>query len=173
MTEDPGAGPFRRAVDVVYWAAAVFACVLLVFIAAINPWAVYTRYILNSASSWPEPAAVLLMIAITFIGTANCYRQRIHMHMTVGTELLPDSMKKACAFISELLMAAMAIFMMVWGTRLVEATWRNSVDEFPWLSVGITYLPIVIGGGMMLLYVIERLAIGAPPASDDPHIPVE
>ena len=26
---------------------------------------------------------------ITFIGSANCYRQRIHMNMTVGTDLLP------------------------------------------------------------------------------------
>lgn len=174
MIEDPGAGPFRRAVDMVYWAAAAFACVLLVVIAAIIPWAVYTRYILNSASSWPEPAAVLMMVAITFIGTANCYRQRIHMNMTVGTNLLPDPLKKVAAFLSELLMGAMALFMLIWGWRLVDATWRNSVDEFPWLSVGITYLPIVIAGGMMLLYVIERLTIGAPPSTGgDAHVPIE
>jgi hypothetical protein len=35
----------------------------------------------------------------------------------------------------------------------------NSVDESPWLSVGVTYLPIAISGAMMLLFVIERLTI--------------
>ena len=57
---DSGAGAFRRVVDAVYWTGAVVACVALVLVSAVIPWAVYTRYILNSASSWPEPMAVLL-----------------------------------------------------------------------------------------------------------------
>jgi TRAP-type C4-dicarboxylate transport system permease small subunit len=48
------------------------------------------------------------------------------------------------------------------------------VDEFPWLSVGITYLPIVLSGAMMFLYVVERLTIGPPPHDgSDAHVPVE
>ena len=83
------AGVFRRVNDAVYWTGAVIACVALVLVSAVIPWAVYTRYVLNSAASWPEPMAVLLTVGITFIGSANCYRQRIHMNMTVGTDLLP------------------------------------------------------------------------------------
>ena len=60
-------------------------------------------------------------------------------------------------------MGVIAIFMVVWGLKLVQTTWGNSVDEFPWLSVGITYLPIVVSGAMMLLFVVERLTIGPPP----------
>jgi TRAP-type C4-dicarboxylate transport system permease small subunit len=76
--------------------------------------------------------------------------------------------------ISELLMGVMAAFMLVWGIKLALATWGNSVDEFPWLSVGVTYLPIAISGAMMLLFVIERLTIGPPPSSGvDPHLPLE
>ena len=30
------------------------------------------------------------------------------------------------------------------------------------MSVGVTYLPIPLGGAALLLFVIERLAIGAP-----------
>ena len=110
----------------------------------------------------------------TFIGSANCYRQRIHMNMTVGTDLLPPLLRRASLFLSELLMGVIAIFMVVWGLRLVQTTWGNSVDEFPWLSVGITYLPIVVSGAMMLLFVVERLTIGPPPRDGaDAHIPVE
>ena len=162
---DSGAAVFRRVVDAVYWTGAVVACVALVLVSAVIPWAVYTRYILNSASSWPEPLAVLLTVAITFIGSANCYRQRIHMNMTVGTDLLPPRLRAASAVISELLMGVIAVFMLVWGMKLALATWGNSVDEFPWLSVGVTYLPIAVSGAMMLLFVIERLTIGPPAAS--------
>ena len=170
---DPGAGLFRSAMNAVYWTGAVIACAALVLVSAIIPWAVYTRYVLNSASSWPEPLAVLLTVAITFIGAANCYRKRIHMNMTVGTDLLPPRLRAASAVISELLMGVMAVFMLVWGMKLALATWSNSVDEFPWLSVGVTYLPIAISGAMMLLFVIERLTIGPPPAGGDPHVPFE
>ena len=174
MSEDSGAGLFRRVMDAVYWTGAFIACVALVLVSAIIPWGVYTRYVLNSAASWPEPLAVLLTVGITFIGAANCYRQRIHMNMTVGTDLLPPRLRAAAAVISELLMGAVALFMLVWGMKLVLATWGNSVDEFPWLSVGITYLPIAVGGAMMLLFVIERLTIGPPPSTGgDAHVAFE
>ena len=174
MSDDSEAGIFRRVVDTVYWTGAVVACVALVLVSAVIPWAVYTRYVLNSAASWPEPMAVLLTVGITFIGSANCYRQRIHMNMTVGTDLLPPRLRRASLFLSELLMGVMALFMLVWGLKLVHTTWDNSVDEFPWMSVGVTYLPIVLSGAMMLLFVVERLTIGPPPL--DPggaHVPIE
>ena len=169
------AGVFRRVNDAVYWTGAVVACVALVLVSAVIPWAVYTRYILNSAASWPEPLAVLLTVGITFIGSANCYRQRIHMNMTVGTDLLPPLLRRASLFLSEATDGRDRDVHGGVGTAgSVETTWGNSVDEFPWLSVGITYLPIVVSGAMMLLFVVERLTIGPPPRDgSDAHVPVE
>jgi len=37
---DSGAGVFRRVVDVVYWTGAIVACVALVLVSAVIPWAV-------------------------------------------------------------------------------------------------------------------------------------
>jgi TRAP-type C4-dicarboxylate transport system permease small subunit len=45
----------------------------------------------------------------------------------------------------------------------VEVTWHNTIADFPFLSVGITYLPIPIGGACLLLFIIERVFLGAPP----------
>lgn len=174
MSDSAAAGMFRRSMDAVYWAGAIVAGIAMVLVSAVIPWAVYTRYVLNSASSWPEPMAVLLTIGITFIGSANCYRQGIHMNMSVGTDLLSPSLQHACRIISELLMGAMGLFMAVAGWQLAKATWGNAVDEFPWLSVGATYLPIVVSGAMLFLYVVERLTIGAPPKDgSDAHVPIE
>jgi len=53
--------------------------------------------------------------------------------------------------------------MINWGFKLVAATWQNSIADFPSLSVGVTYLPIPLGGAILLLFVIERIAIGPPP----------
>ena len=63
---------------------------------------------------------------------------------------------------AEALMALISVFMVIWGESLVETTWHQSIAEFPSLSVGVTYLPIPIGGAITLLFVIERIVIGAP-----------
>ena len=68
------AAQFRKAMDVLYLVCVWIAGTALVLISAVIPWAVFTRYVLNSAASWPERAAVLLTIVLTFIGTASCYR---------------------------------------------------------------------------------------------------
>ena len=60
-------------------------------------------------------------------------------------------------------MALIAIFMVVWGERLVEVTWYNTIAEFPFLSVGVTYLPIPVGGFCLLLFIIERVWLGRRP----------
>jgi len=153
---------FRAAMDKVYWACVAVAGSALVLICAVIPWAVFTRYVLNDSASWPERAAVLLTIVLTFIGTAACYRVQLHMNVSFFVGLLPLWQRRWTELLVEVLVGSMACFMIVYGFKLVDATWLNSIDEFPWLSVGITYLPIPIGGIALLLFVIERVAIGPP-----------
>jgi TRAP-type C4-dicarboxylate transport system permease small subunit len=153
----------RRLMDVLYAACVAIAGAALVLISAIIPWAVYTRYVLNRAASWPEPMAVLLMIVLTFFGAAVCYRAGLHMRMSFFVSLLPPRLQRATAVVVELLMALVALFMVDWGAKLVAATWQNSIPDFPSLSVGVTYLPIPLGGAILFLFVIERLLLGPPP----------
>jgi TRAP-type C4-dicarboxylate transport system permease small subunit len=152
----------RRLMDVLYAGCVVVAGTALVLISAVIPWAVYTRYVLNRAASWPEPMAVLLMIVLTFFGAAACYRAGLHMRVSFFVSLLPDRLQRAMALVVELLMALIALFMVNWGVKLVAATWQNSIADFPTLSVGVTYLPIPLGGAILFVFVIERLVIGPP-----------
>ncbi len=155
-------GAIRGVMDALYALCVAIAGTALVLISAVMPWAVYTRYVLNRAASWPEPTAVLLMIVLTFFGGAACYRAGLHMRMSFFVSLLPPRLQRATALAVEMLMALIALFMIDWGLKLVAATWQNSIADFPSLSVGVTYLPIPLGGAILLLFVIERVAIGSP-----------
>jgi len=155
---------YRKLMDLLYLLCVWIAGVALVLISAVIPWAVFTRYVLNRAASWPEPAAVLLTIALTFFGAAACYRTSQHMRISFFVGLLPGGLQKAVTILSELVAGGLAFFMIIWGARLVEATQYNTISDFPFLSVGVTYLPIPISGIVLLLFVIERIAAG-PPAS--------
>jgi TRAP-type C4-dicarboxylate transport system permease small subunit len=166
---DPMADFFRVAMDGLYLTCVGVAGLALVLISAVIPWAVFTRYVLNSAASWPEPTAVLLTIVLTFFGAAACYRMRLHMNVSFFVSILPPPWQRAVKLLVELLMSLMALFMMIWGGKLVEATWYNTIADFPFLSVGGTYLPIPIGGAILLLFIIEHVLIGSPPAEHFTH----
>ncbi|HXP77733.1 MAG TPA: TRAP transporter small permease [Stellaceae bacterium] len=159
------ASGLRAAMDALYHACVLVAGGALVLISAVIPYGVFTRYVLNSAASWPEPMAVLLAIVLTFVGAAGCYRARMHMRVTVVVGLLPPLGQRIMNLLGEGVMAAVCAFMVIWGERLVATTWHQSIAEFPFLSVGVTYLPIPVGGAITLLFVIERVLIG-PPARD-------
>jgi TRAP-type C4-dicarboxylate transport system permease small subunit len=157
-------GLIRRAMDAAYRVCVFVASAALVLISAVIPWGVYTRYVLNRAASWPEPMAILLTIVLTFIGAASCYRVEAHMRVAVLVRMLPQPSQRAAELAAEALTGLLALFMVIWGVGLVETTWHQSIAEFPELSVGVTYLPIPIGGAITLLFVAERLLIGPPPA---------
>src|SRR5881392_3573390 len=121
---------FRKAMDALYLACVVVAGVALVLISAVIPWAVFTRYVLNSASSWPEPTAVLLTIVLTFFGAAACYRLRLHMNVALVVNLFPSWMRRITDLLVEALMGVIALFMLVYGAYLVNATWYNTIADF-------------------------------------------
>src|ERR1700760_2081299 len=104
---------FRRTMDYLYLLCVVVGCTALVLISAIIPWAVFTRYVLNSAASWPEPLAILLTIVLTFIGAAAGYRLHLHMTISYFAERLPRSGQRALDILVQLLMALIALFMIV------------------------------------------------------------
>ncbi|MGH6739241.1 MAG: TRAP transporter small permease [Bradyrhizobium sp.] len=157
------AGLYRRAMDYLYLLCVLVGGISLVLISAIIPWAVFTRYVLNSAASWPEPLAILLTIVLTFIGAAAGYRVNQHMSISYFADKLPQPWRQLLDLVVQLLMALIALFMVIWGAKLVEVTWHNTIADFPFLSVGVTYLPIPVGGVCLLLFIIERIFLGAPP----------
>ena len=160
---------FRAAMDALYWLCVVVSGSALVLISAVIPWGVFTRYVLNSAASWPEPMAILLTIVLTFFGAAACYRVGTHMSVSVVVRALSRPLRRTIEPLAELLVALVSLFMVIWGAKLVETTWYQSIAEFPALSVGLTYLPIPVGGALTLLFVAERLSIGPPQRAPEGH----
>src|SRR5262245_33013835 len=81
---------YIRAMDAIHNACLFVAGAFLVIIVLIIPYGVFTRYVLNSAASWPEPMAILLMIVVSFLSAVVCYREYLH----IGVGLLPGFMSE-------------------------------------------------------------------------------
>ena len=148
---------YIRAMDAIHAACLFVAGACLVVITIIVPYGVFTRYALNSASSWPEPMAVLLMIVLAFLSAVVCYREHLHIGVGILPMFLEGPAKAALGWFLELCMLVTNVFMLVWGIKLVQTTWYQGIAEFPIVSAGMAYLPIPLGGALTTLFVIERL----------------
>jgi TRAP-type C4-dicarboxylate transport system permease small subunit len=154
---------YAAAMERLYLACIVVSALALVAITLVIPYGVFMRYVMNSASSWPEPFSVLAMVLFSFVGGAAAYRANVHIAVQMLTDAVPAPARRALLLVADLAMVATALFMIVYGTQLVRATWNQTIAEFPTLSVGITYLPIPVGGLFTLLFLVERLWLGMPP----------
>ena len=155
---------YRQAMEYLYIACIVLAGVVMVVMTAIIPYGVFMRYVVSSPSSWPEPAGILMMVVFSFIGGAAAYRARAHIAVATFLNMLGHTNRKRVELAAEIGMGIVALFMIKWGVLLVKATWYNTIAEFPMLPTGVTYVPIPVAGVVMLLFVIERIWLGDPPA---------
>ncbi len=146
--------------DKIYMTCIWVAGLSVLTISLIIPWGVFARYVLGTGSSWPEPTAILLMMVFTFIGAAASYRAGAHMAVAMLTDRMPPGLRNAMAIVSQLLMATICLFMTIWGTKLCLSTWNQFMSAMPTLRVGITYMPIPIGGLLTLIFVLEKLLLG-------------
>jgi TRAP-type C4-dicarboxylate transport system permease small subunit len=156
---------YVQAMETLYIACIGVSAASLVVITAIIPYGVFMRYAVNSPASWPEPAAVLLMIVFSFLGGAAVYRANVHMAVRALLDNVSPGVRVTLLRLVDVAMAATSLFMLVYGVQLVRATWYQVIAEFPALSVGLTYAPLPLGGLITLLFIVERLWIGEPPST--------
>jgi TRAP-type C4-dicarboxylate transport system permease small subunit len=154
------ADTIHRALDAVYLACIWVAGTCIFLMSLFIPWGIFTRYVLGTGSQWPEPISILLMVIFTFLGAAAAYRAGAHIAVAMLTERMAAGVRGAMAFVVNLLMVGVSAFMVFYGIKLCMGTWGQSIPELPWLPVGLTYVPVPLGGFVTLLFVLEFLVFG-------------
>jgi TRAP-type C4-dicarboxylate transport system permease small subunit len=155
---------YRAAMEWLYIACIALAGVAMVLMTIFIPYGVFMRYAMNSAASWPEPASILLMIWFSFVGGAAAYRANAHIAVGTLLNMVDETNRRRLKRFGDVGMGIIGVFMIKWGVQLVHAVWDNRVAEFPDISVGASYIPIPVAGVITLLFCIERLWLGQPPA---------
>ena len=156
---------YAQTMEWTYFACIALSGTALVAITLMIPAGVFMRYVMNNPMSWPEPAAVVLMVMFSFIGGAAVYRANVHVAVEALLNAVSANIRRAMLWAVDACMGATALFMIGYGIHLCVITRFQSMAEFPWLSVAFVYLPIPISGFLTLLFLIERVWAGSPPAT--------
>jgi TRAP-type C4-dicarboxylate transport system permease small subunit len=157
---------YRKAMQQLYLGCIVLSGVAMIVITLFIPAGVFMRYVMNDPLQWPEPASVIMMVFFSFIGGAAVFRA----NQQIAVEALMKAVNPASRAVMQwgvhACMLLIAAFMLGYGVHLCVLTWGNSIAEFPWLSTGVVYMPIPVGGALTLLFIIEKIWLGEPPADD-------
>lgn len=156
---------YRDAMEWLYVACVGMSGVALVAITLMIPIGVFMRYALNNPQSWPEPAAVVLMVMLSFLGGAAVYRANVHVAVEALLNAVSPAKRRAMLWAVDACVGATALFMIFYGVQLCITTRFQTMAEFPWLSVAFVYAPIPVSGLVTLLFLVERVWLGSPPKS--------
>ena len=156
---------YAQAMEWLYLACIILSGTAMVVITLIIPFGVFMRYVMNNPQSWPEPASVVMMVMFSFVGGAAIYRANVHVAVEALLNAVSPGQKRLMLWGVDACMGAMSLFMAIYGVQLCRITWNQSMAEFPGLPVGLVYSPIPVAGVLTLLFLIERIWVGEPPAT--------
>ena len=149
-----------------YVACIALSGLALLAITLMIPTGVFMRYVMHDPLRWPEPASVVMMVFFSFVGSAAAYRANAQIAVEALMRAVAPPVRLAMQWGVHACMLLIAVFMVGYGVHLCVVTWGNTIAEFPWLSTGVVYMPIPIGGVLTLLFIVEKIWLGEPPKSD-------
>ncbi len=130
----------------------------LVAMTIIVAYQVYMRYVVNASPSWTEGGSIMIMSWFIFLGAAVGVREKFHMGFDVLLYAMPSAAKPWLRSISDVAIFAFAAGMIWYGGELALRGWNVRIPVLG-LPQTFTYLPIVVSGVLICLFVLERMAL--------------
>lgn len=161
-------GPVGKVLNALSGLCLLLASIALVVLVAVFGWLVFGRYVLNNTPTWVEQLALLLVVAITFLGSATLMHEDRHLGVTFVRDALPGKWRISVRLLGDVALTAFGTVMAIACSELVAFSWGNTL---PMLGIpeGVKSIPAVICGSMIALFAgcraiagIAALVRGAP-----------
>ncbi|MGX9718488.1 TRAP transporter small permease [Stenotrophomonas acidaminiphila] len=159
----PPAG-LQRALETLATAVIHVAVVALLGLVVVQGWQVFARYVINDSPSWTEPVTLLLLSTAMSMGAAA----GVHTNRHFGFFLLADHLnplaRRAVDAVVPLVVAAIGAVIAWWG-------WALWIDGLHIKTAGanlpqsVNYLPLSVGGALMVVFALNRLRLALQPAA--------
>ncbi len=156
-------GPMQRLASL---AAAIAAGALLLLVAT-QMWQVIARYVFNDSPSWTEPVTVVLLSTAMSLGAAAGVQERRHFAFALLAENLSPPLRRACEWLGVCTVVLIGAVIAWWGTRLYLDGIDIPMAGAPF-SQGLPYLPLAIGGALMVLFALSQLHAGGKTKGEAP-----
>jgi TRAP-type C4-dicarboxylate transport system permease small subunit len=146
----------RRAIGLLSGVAIGIAASALIGLVIVQGWQVIARYVLNDSPSWTEPVTLLLLSTAMSLGAAAGVHTRRHFSFHLFADAAGPAAQRLLQMVPAVVIAAIGATLAYWGWILLLDGW-----DIPTAGAGIpqsiNYLPLSIGGLLMVLFALEQL----------------
>ncbi|NYZ62310.1 TRAP transporter small permease [Luteimonas deserti] len=170
MSEDTTPAPdsaSRSALDRLADGVIAIAATALAGLVIVQGWQVFARYVINDSPSWTEPVTLLLLSIAMSLGAAA----GVHTNRHFGFFLLQEHMRPALRRLVELLVPLVIIAIgavIAWWGAVLLLDGLHIKAAGARLPQSINYLPLSLGGALMVLFALNRFVrvLRAAPAGE-------
>jgi len=143
------------------------ACALLGLV-LVQGWQVLSRYGFNASPSWTEPVTVVLLGTAMSLGAAAAVHHQRHFGFFLLHARANTWMRRCLEGISALVMTGIGSTMAGWAAVLFLDGWQIKAAGAA-MPQSLHYLPLSIGGILMVLFALNRLAQALIPLPPQPQ----
>jgi TRAP-type C4-dicarboxylate transport system permease small subunit len=149
----PGAG--QRLLDRIADFAIYIAVAALLGLVVVQGWQVFARYVLNDSPSWTEPVTLLLLSTAMSLGAACGVHTNRHFGFFLLAGYMGPRLRRAVDTFVQLVIGVLGAYLAVFAMVLlmdgldIKAAGAN-------LPQSINYLPLSVGGALMVLFALNR-----------------
>jgi TRAP-type C4-dicarboxylate transport system permease small subunit len=143
---------FNRTLEIVL---VILACVLVIDVL----WQVFSRYILNSPSSFTDELAGYLLIWVSLLGAAYVVGKQEHLAIDLLLQKSPPARKRVLRIIIQSVIMGFALTVLViGGSWLVYTRFYLGVTSAALqLPLGYVYIVLPLSGLIIIFYSIHHL----------------
>ena len=132
------------------------AVLLLLAVVACVQWQVIGRYVFNDTPTWAEALALLLVLYMTSLGVAVGVRDAGHIGLESIIVLLPPAWRLKLELVIHALVGLFGALMAKAGWLWATLKW-NERKPMLGLPEGVDYIPLVVAGGLIVLFSLEHI----------------
>ena len=128
--------------------------VMVVALAVIVFVQVFNRFVLQTPLAWSEDLAMLLFQWVVFLGAALGVKRMRHFGIELVVRQFPQRMRHQVELLTPIVMAIVALVMIFQGWAILGLN-RTRIFSSMDLTYIWAFLPIPIGGVLILIYLIQ------------------
>ncbi len=117
---------------------------------------IFGRYVLNDSPTWTEILSLVVVLYVTCLAAAVGVRDGRHIGMESLLNYAPPAVHKWADILVCVGMIVFGASMAYGGTVLAEAMMSYVNPGLP-ISQGWSYVPLAVGGALIVLFSIERI----------------
>ena len=117
---------------------------------------VVARAYLHRSFLWTDEVARLALSILAFIGGAVAYRRGDHAHVRIIQNLLPETGRRACLCLADLLVLFATIVITIASSEFIASSWgeRTPILQLP---AALIAMPLPLGTALLAFYALVRL----------------